>query len=362
MIYNLLAANIHKSHVANLFHYITFRSSLAILLSLVICLLIGPSLIRYCKLRQKYGQPIRSDGPESHHSKAGTPTMGGIMIIISIIITALMLADLTNPYVWITLFALVSFSSLGFIDDYTKITKNSVAGLSRRCKLSMQMIASLITGIALQHFAPLAVNTHLAMPFFKHVLLDLNFFYLPFAVLVITGSSNAVNFTDGLDGLAAGPIAIAAGAFSIISYLVGNNFYAHYLQLIYIPQVAELSVICGAIVGASLGFLWFNAQPAEIFMGDTGSLGLGGVLGTLGVITKHEIVLSLIGGLFVLETLSVIIQIGYFRATKGKRILRMAPLHHHFEKLGWPESKIVIRFWIIAVIFALIGLSSLKLR
>jgi phospho-N-acetylmuramoyl-pentapeptide-transferase len=362
MIYNLLEPYAHKFHIANLFHYITFRSGLAILMSLIICFLIGPRLIKYLKLWQKHGQPIRDDGPESHKGKAGTPTMGGIMMIISIIISSLALSDLGNPYTWIVLFVLVSFGILGFMDDYAKITKNNYKGVSRKGKLLIQLCASIIACVAVQKFAPQEMSNQLAFPFFKNLLIDLGLFYLPCAMFVVIGSSNAVNLTDGLDGLAVVPISIAAGSFALISYLVGNSFYANYLQIIYVPHVGELSIFCSAIVGASLGFLWFNAQPAEIFMGDTGSLSLGGVLGIISVITKHEIVLGIIGGLFVMETLSVIMQIYYFKATGGKRIFRMAPLHHHFEKLGWQESKVVVRFWIIAVIFALIGLSSLKLR
>lgn len=362
MIYNLLAPYAHKFHIANLFHYITFRCGLAILVSLVSCFLIGPWLIKYLKVWQKYGQPIRDDGPESHKGKAGTPTMGGIMMIMSIIIPSLALSDLSNPYIWIVLLVVISFGILGFIDDYAKIKKNNYKGVSGKGKLLIQLCVSIIACVAVQKFAPQEISNQLAFPFFKNLLLDLGLFYLPWAIFVVIGSSNAVNLTDGLDGLAVVPITIAAGSFGLISYLVGSSFYANYLQIIYVPHVGELSIFCSAIVGASLGFLWFNAQPAEIFMGDTGSLSLGGALGIISVITKHEIVLAIIGGLFVVETLSVIIQIYYFKATGGKRIFRMAPLHHHYEKLGWQESKVVIRFWIIAVIFALIGLSSLKLR
>lgn len=362
MFYNLLAPYTNKLHIANLFHYITFRSGLAILISLAICAIIGPKLIKYFTLLQKNGQPIRDDGPETHKEKAGTPTMGGVMIIIAIIIATLLLADLTNPYIWIVSFVLISFGLLGFIDDYTKVTKNHHKGISAKMKLLIQFCISLIACLAIQNLANLDISSKLAFPFFKHLLVNLGYFYIPFSIFVIIGSSNAVNLTDGLDGLATVPVAIAAGSFGIISYLVGNSFYANYLQLIHVPQVGELTIFCSAIVGSSLGFLWFNAQPAEIFMGDTGSLALGGTLGVISVITKHEIVLGIIGGVFVIETLSVILQVYYFKMTKGKRIFRMAPLHHHFEKKGWQESKVVIRFWIIAVIFALIGLSSLKLR
>ncbi len=362
MIYNLLAPYINTSSFANLFHYISFRSGLAILLSLAICFIIGPGIIRYLKKIQKQGQPIRDDGPETHKEKAGTPTMGGIMMIISVTISTLLLSDLTNPYVWIILFILISFGLIGFADDYAKISKNNYRGISGKNKLLTQLIVSLIACFFVQYLSEPQYENLLVIPFAKKLMINLSYFYLPFMIVVVTGASNAVNLTDGLDGLAAVPIAIAAGSFSIICYLVGNTIYADYLQLIYIPQVGEITIFCASIVGSSLGFLWYNAQPAEIFMGDTGSLSFGGVLGIISVITKHEIILSIIGGIFVLETLSVIIQVYYYKWSGGKRIFKMAPLHHHFEKHGWKESKVVIRFWILALIFALIGLSSLKLR
>jgi phospho-N-acetylmuramoyl-pentapeptide-transferase len=273
------------------------------------------------------------------------------------------LANLSNPYIWIVLFVLVSFGILGFIDDYKKVvSKNNYRGVSGRMKLVIQFIISALAFIAILYFSRPEFATQLAFPFFKNLFWDLGYFYIPFAMVVIIGSSNAVNLTDGLDGLAIGSIAIAVASFGLISYLVGNSIYANYLQIIHVPHVGELTVLCAAIIGSSLGFLWYNAQPAEIFMGDTGSLSLGGVIGTISVITKHELVLFIIGGVFVIETLSVIIQVFYFKRTGGKRIFLMAPLHHHFEKKGWPESKVVIRFWILAIVFALIGLSSLKLR
>lgn len=361
MLYNLLVPYAHQFHIANLFHYITFRCGLAVLTSLVICFIIGPKIINKLRILQKYGQPIREDGP-AHQAKAGTPTMGGLMIIISSVISTLILADLTNPYVWIVLSVLIGFSFLGFIDDYKKVSKNNHKGVSVRMKLLLQILISVIACSAVQYYAHHNHSNQLAFPFFKHLLIDLGYFYIPFSIFVIIGSSNAVNLTDGLDGLATVPIIIAAGSFGLISYLAGNSIYSGYLQIIYVPNVGELAIFCMAIVGSCLGFLWFNAQPAEVFMGDTGSLSLGGVLGTISVITKHEIVLGIIGGLFVIEALSVIMQVYYFKLTGGKRIFKMAPLHHHFEKQGWSESKIVVRFWIVAVIFALIGLSSLKLR
>ena len=362
MLYNLLAPYASKFHIANLLHYITFRSGMAALISLIICVAVGPVLIRYLRSIQKYGQPIRGDIPAAHQAKIGTPTMGGMMIIIAVIISTLLLVDLSNRYIWVVLLVFVGFGMLGFIDDYAKITKNNHKGISGRGKLLTQTAISVIACISIQTISQPEYAHHLALPFFKNLLIDLGYFYIPFSIFVIVGSSNAVNLTDGLDGLAIVPIAIAAGSFLIISYVVGNSFYAHYLQIIYVPNVSELSIFCASIIGGSLGFLWFNAQPAEVFMGDTGSLSLGGVLGVISVITKHEIVLGIIGGVFVVETLSVIIQVYYFKFSGGKRIFKMAPLHHHFEKIGWPESKIVVRFWIIAMIFALVGLSSLKLR
>jgi phospho-N-acetylmuramoyl-pentapeptide-transferase len=362
MLYNILVPFAHKFHIANLFTYISFRSGLAILVSTALSLYIGPKLIRYLRGMQKNGQPIRGDGPASHFSKAGTPTMGGLMILGSTTLTTLLLANLSNPYIWIVLFVLVSFGILGFIDDYKKVSKNNYLGVSGRMKLVIQFIISTLAFIAILYFSRPEFATQLAFPFFKNLFWDLGYFYIPFAMVVIIGSSNAVNLTDGLDGLAIGSIAIAVASFGLISYLVGNSIYANYLQIIHVPHVGELTVLCAAIIGSSLGFLWYNAQPAEIFMGDTGSLSLGGVIGTISVITKHELVLCIIGGVFVIETLSVIIQVFYFKRTGGKRIFLMAPLHHHFEKKGWPESKVVIRFWILAIVFALIGLSSLKLR
>ena len=362
MLYNLFLPYAHKLHIANLFTYITFRSGLAVLLGLVSSLIMGPKLIAYLRSIQKNGQPIRDDGPATHFGKSGTPTMGGIMIIASTMLSTLLLADLSNPYIWIVIFVLVVFGLLGFLDDYTKVSKNNYRGIRGKTKLIIQFAAGLLAFFAIQYFAEYGRSTHLVFPFFKNLFLDLGYFYFPFAMCVIIGSSNAVNLTDGLDGLAIGTITIAVSSFALITYLVGNNFYANYLQIIYVPGAGELTVFCAAIIGSGLGFLWFNSEPAEIFMGDTGSLSLGAALGTISVITKHEIILSIIGGVFVMETLSVIIQVYYFKATGGKRIFLMAPIHHHFEKKGWRESKVVIRFWIMAVVFALIGLSSLKLR
>ena len=362
MLYNILAPYAPKFHIANLFTYISFRSGLAVLLSMFLTLYIGPKIIYFLKSLQKNGQPIRSDGPASHLSKSGTPTMGGLMILISTLITTLLLANLSNPYIWITLFVLISFSALGFMDDYRKVSRNNHRGISGKMKLIIQFAISGIAYISISYCTRPEYATYLTFPYFKNLFLDLGYFYIPFSMIVIIGSSNAVNLTDGLDGLAIGTIIIAIASFAIISYLAGNSIYANYLQIIHIPQAGEVTVFCASIIGSGLGFLWYNAQPADIFMGDTGSLSLGGVLGTISIITKHELVLCIIGGVFVIETLSVIMQVAYFKKSGGKRIFLMAPLHHHFEKKGWPESKVVIRFWILAIVFALIGLSSLKLR
>lgn len=362
MLYNIFLPLANKWHLANLMTYITFRSGLAILCSLFISFIIGPRIIAKLKTIQKKGQPIREDGPDSHFAKAGTPTMGGIIIISSTLFSILLLANLTNLYIWILVFVMIAFGLLGFLDDYTKVSKFNYRGITGKKKMLLQFIVSLAAFAAIRHFAGHSHTTELTVPFFKHLLIDLGYFYFPFAMCVIIGSSNAVNLTDGLDGLAIGAVTIAASAFAIISYLVGNVTYANYLQIIHVPHVGELTVVCCAIIGSGLGFLWYNCKPAEIFMGDTGSLSLGGVIGTISVITKNEIVLSIVGGVFVIETISVIIQVYYFKMTNGKRFFKMAPIHHHFEKKGWPETKVVTRFWILAIVFALIGLSSLKLR
>ncbi len=362
MFYNLLSPYAHSSHIANLFTYISFRSGIAILFSMIICLLMGPKLISYLRNLHKNGQPIREDGPKTHIDKAGTPTMGGIMILTSTIISTLLFANWANPYIWICLFVLISFGALGFLDDYKKVSKNNHYGISGKMKLAIQFLVSVVVFIAIQYYMDPKYANLLTFPFFKIFFIDLGYFYIPFIMIVIIGSSNAINLTDGLDGLAIGTTAIAIASFGLIAYLVGHNIYSHYLQIIYIPHVGELTVLCSAIIGSSLGFLWYNARPAEIFMGDTGSLSLGGVLGTISVITKHELTLAIVGGVFVLETLSVIIQVLYYKKTAGRRVFLMAPLHHHFEKKGWAESKVVIRFWILAIIFAFIGLASLKLR
>lgn len=361
MLYNLLAPLAEHFPIFNLFRYLTFRTGGAILTALIICFLLGPHLIAWLRRRHADGQPIRTDGPETHFKKKGTPTMGGLMILISVTISTLLWADLRNQYIWFSLIVMIGFGVIGFVDDYKKLTKKNVKGLSGKKKLFWQILLAGVVTIGVMFSLPDGLYDTLAIPFLKAVLLPLGVLFVPFGIFVIIGASNAVNLTDGLDGLAIVPVAIAAACFGLIAYLVGNLIYADYLQIHYVPGSGELAVLCGALIGGAMGFLWYNAPPAMVFMGDTGSLALGGVLGTMAVITKHELVLAIIGGLFVIETVSVMIQVAYFKMT-GKRVFLMAPLHHHFEKHGWSEPTIVIRFWIIAVILALIGLSTLKLR
>ena len=362
MLYNLLAPYADQFVAFNLFRYITFRTGGAIVTALLVCFIFGPGVIRWLKSKQGRGQPIRTDGPESHLlTKKGTPTMGGFIILLGLTIATLLWADLANRYIWAVLLVTIGFGLVGFADDYLKLTKRSHKGVPGKIKLVAECVIALVAAFWIIHITPAPLNVSLAVPFLKDVLLNLSWFFIPFAVFVMVGASNAVNLTDGLDGLAIVPVMIAAGCFGLISYLVGNAVFANYLQIHSVPGTGELAVFCGALVGASLGFLWFNAPPAMVFMGDTGSLSMGGALGSISVITKHEIVLAIIGGLFVLETASVIVQVASFKLT-GKRVFRMAPLHHHFEKKGWAEPTVVIRFWIIASILALAGLSSLKLR
>ncbi len=346
----------------NLFRYITFRSGGAVITALLISFIFGSRIIAWLKLKQGDGQPIRDDGPPGHLvRKIGTPTMGGFLVLLALSVSTLLWADLRNPYVWIVLGMTVSFGLIGFFDDYRKLMRRSPHGVPGRVKLLIEIILAVAACIALAYVMPQPLANALAVPFFKNALFNLGWFFVPFGVVVITGASNSVNLTDGLDGLAIGPAMIAAASFAIISYLVGNAVYANYLQLHHVPRADELMVFCGAMVGASLGFLWFNAPPASVFMGDTGSLSIGAALGTISVITKHELVLAIIGGLFAIEAVSVIVQVASFKLT-GRRVFRMAPLHHHFEQMGWEESKIVIRFWIIALILAIAGLATLKLR
>jgi phospho-N-acetylmuramoyl-pentapeptide-transferase len=362
MLFNLLAPLASEVQVFNLFRYLTFRSGGAVLTALLISFLLGPSVIRWLKSKQGEGQPIRLDGPENHLlTKKGTPTMGGVLILLALVISTLLWADLNNRYVWVVLWVTIGYGVVGFGDDYLKLTKRNSKGLPGKLKLALQIGIAVIAALAISAILPVELQTHLAVPFFKDVLIQLGPFFAPFAVLVMVGASNAVNLTDGLDGLAIVPVMIVAGCLALIAYLVGNSVFAGYLQIHYVPGCGELAVFCGALVGASLGFLWFNAPPAMVFMGDTGSLSVGGALGTISVIVKHELVLMIIGGLFVLETVSVIMQVASFKLT-GRRVFKMAPLHHHFEKKGWAEPTIVIRFWIIASILALAGLSTLKVR
>ncbi|WOI52126.1 phospho-N-acetylmuramoyl-pentapeptide-transferase [Parvularcula sp. LCG005] len=368
MLYHLLTPLADEFTIFNVFRYITFRTGGATMTAMLICFIVGPRLIRWFRKKQGKGQPIRADGPQSHIvEKAGTPTMGGVLILLSLVISTLLWAPLNNPYVWVVLGVTVVFGLLGFWDDYLKVTKQTSTGVVGSGKLIVQCVTALVAGwicvSVLQQTPGIdeGIATGVPIPFVKGLLIPMGMLIVPFAALVIVGSSNAVNMTDGLDGLAIVPVMIAAGSFMLIAYLVGRADYTEYLGLIYVPNVGELAVICGAIVGAGLGFLWFNAPPAMIFMGDTGSLSLGGALGAMAVAVKHELVLAIIGGLFVFEALSVMIQIASFKLT-GKRVFKMAPVHHHFEQLGWKESTIVIRFWIIAFILAMIGLSSLKLR
>jgi len=343
----------------NVFRYITFRTILATLFALIILFACGDWVIR--KLREmQVGQHIREDGPANHKGKAGTPTMGGCLILPVVIVTTLLWGDLNNLYVWLVLFVLCSFGAIGFVDDYLKTVRKSSKGLSGKAKFALQVLAALVVAVSLYFFP--GFDSHLNLPFFKNIAPDLGAFYIPVIVWVIVGASNAVNLTDGLDGLAMGPILIAFASYLVFSYLAGHVRIANYLGIPYVAGTGELSVLCGAVVGAGLGFLWYNAHPADLFMGDVGSLPLGAALGAVAVMTKQEIVLTLVGGIFVVETLSVIFQVAYFKMTGGKRIFRMAPLHHHFERKGWPEAKVTVRFWIIAIVLALMSLSTLKLR
>jgi phospho-N-acetylmuramoyl-pentapeptide-transferase len=359
MLYHLLYALHNQISFFNVFRYITLRTIYSILTALLITFLLGPWVIR---LLTKYqiGQYIREDGPQSHFSKKGTPTMGGVLILFAVISSTLFWADLTNAYIWVTLLVTLCFGAIGFLDDYLMLIKKRNKGLSPRGKFVLQIIFALIPALFL--YANFKYNTRLNIPFFKTLTPDLYWGYIILALFIIVGTSNAVNLTDGLDGLAIGPATIAFGTYLLLSYFSGNLKIANYLQIPYVPGSGELSVFCGAMVGAGMGFLWFNSYPAQVFMGDVGSLSLGAALGTISVITKNEILLVIVGGIFLVEALSVIFQVGYFKMTHGKRIFRMAPIHHHFELKGWPEPKIIVRFWIIAVMLSLLSLSTLKLR
>jgi phospho-N-acetylmuramoyl-pentapeptide-transferase len=359
MLYHLLYPLHTTFSVFNVFRYITFRTIYASLTAFFICFLLGPWMIR--KLAEmQVGQYIRDDGPKTHLDKAGTPTMGGALIIVSITVSILLWSDLTNYFVWIVLFVIVGNGAIGFVDDYLMQVKKQSKGLTVRKKLALQVIVALITGF-LVYIIP-DFSTQVTVPFFKNISPDFGWGYIIFAAFVIVGASNAVNLTDGLDGLAIGPVIIAASTYMIFAYVAGHAKIANYLQVKNVVGSGELAIFCGALAGSGMGFLWFNAYPAQIFMGDVGSLSLGAALGAIAVITKQEILLVLVGGLFVMEALSVIFQVGFFKMTKGKRIFRMAPLHHHFELKGWPEPKVIVRFWIIAIALALLAMSTLKLR
>ena len=346
----------------NVFRYITFRTGGATATALLFVFWFGPAIISLLRLRQGKGQPIREDGPQSHLlTKRGTPTMGGLMILAGLIVATLLWANLSNLYVWVVLIVTIGFGAIGFYDDYLKVTKQSHKGFSGKSRLALETLIAVIACIMVARIASPALANKLALPFAKELILDLSWFYLVFGGFVIVAAGNAVNLTDGLDGLAIVPVMIVAGTIGFIAYLAGNAIYANYLQIHFVPGTGELAVVCGAVIGAGLGFLWFNAPPAQVFMGDTGSLALGGLLGAVAIAAKHEFALAIAGGLFVLEAASVIIQVASFKLT-GKRVFRMAPIHHHFEQKGWKEPQIVIRFWIISVVLALGALATLKLR
>ncbi|MCD8525614.1 MAG: phospho-N-acetylmuramoyl-pentapeptide-transferase [Alphaproteobacteria bacterium] len=361
MLYNLLSPLAEDFIFFNLFRYLTFRTGGAIVTSLILCFLIAPRLILWLKSKQAGASNIRAYLEEAHAAKAGTPTMGGLMILLSVSVSTLLWADLANPLVWIAMLVMVGYGMIGFADDYLKLTKKNSKGLSGRKKILFQLLIGTVAALGIIASMPEHLHMHVAIPFFKHFFIYLSWFFIPWVLFVLIGASNAVNLTDGLDGLAIVPVAICAASFGLIAYLVGRADFAAYLHIPFVPGTGGLAVLCGALIGGSMGFLWYNAPPAAIFMGDTGSLAMGGVLAAIAIMTKHELVLAIIGGLFVMEAVSVILQVASFKLT-GKRMFAMAPIHHHFEKKGWSEPTIVIRFWIIAVVLALIGLSTLKLR
>jgi phospho-N-acetylmuramoyl-pentapeptide-transferase len=345
----------------NLFRYITFRAGGAFMTALVFGFIFGLPLINILRRKQGKGQPIREDGPEGHFAKAGTPTMGGLLIVGALTFSTLLWARLDNPFIWMVLFVTLSFAAIGFADDYAKVSKQTTAGVSGRVRILLGLLIAAIAGYWAAQYHPAGLQNQLAVPVLKDTLLNLGVMFIPFAVIVIVGSANAVNLTDGLDGLAIMPVMIAAATFGIISYAVGRTDFTQYLDLHYVADTGEILIFCMALIGGGLGFLWYNAPPAAVFMGDTGSLALGGALGAIAVATKHEIVLAIVGGVFVVEALSVIIQVVYFKWS-GKRVFLMAPIHHHYEKKGWAEPQIVIRFWIVSLILAMIGLATLKVR
>ena len=361
MLYNFILGLVEQYNFLNVFKYLTVRTGLAMFTSMAVVLLVGTPFIKFFSARQIL-DPIRADGPSDHIiKKIGTPTMGGVLILLGLFSGILLWGNLSSHYVWFLLFIVTSFGLLGAYDDYKKIKFKNSSGISFKFKLIAQILIALVAILMLFNFSQHEDLTNLYFPFFKNLIINLGWFFVPFSIFVIVGSSNAVNLTDGLDGLATVPVILVAACFAFISYVTGNIVFSEYLQITYIEGMGEASIFCGAIIGACLGFLWFNAPPAKIFMGDTGSLALGGSLGAVGIITKHEVVLAITGGLFVLEAVSVIVQVLSFKLT-GKRVFRMAPIHHHYEKKGWAESTIVIRFWIISIILAMIGLATLKLR
>jgi phospho-N-acetylmuramoyl-pentapeptide-transferase len=345
----------------NLFRYISFRAGGAFITALVFGFIFGLPLINVLRRKQSKGQPIRNDGPEGHFAKAGTPTMGGLLIVGALTFSTLLWARWDNPFVWLVLFVTLAFAAVGFADDYAKVSKQTTAGVSGKVRILLGLLIAGIAGFWAAQYHPADLTNQLAVPVLKNTLVNLGFLFVPFAIIVIVGSANAVNLTDGLDGLAIMPVMIAAGTFGIIAYAVGRTDFTDYLDLHYVPDTGEILIFCMALIGGGLGFLWYNAPPAAVFMGDTGSLALGGALGAIAVVTKHEIVLAIVGGVFVAEALSVIIQVLYYKRT-GKRVFLMAPIHHHYEKKGWAEPQIVIRFWIISLILAMIGLATLKVR
>lgn len=361
MIYHISKALVNELSALNVLKYITFRSGAGMFTAMLIAIALGKRSIAWLSALQNGGQPIRNDGPETHQNKIGTPTMGGLLILGAVLISTLLWADLTNPYIWIVMFVTYSYGLLGFLDDYRKVKMRNSKGVSGKVKMVWQLVTGVAAAIMIGYISISEHATMLAIPFLKNTAINLGVVYFLFASIVITGTSNAVNLTDGLDGLATGPIVLVTMCLALICYLAGNSVFADYLYIYHVPHSGELAVFCACVVGASLGFLWYNAPPAQIFMGDVGSLALGGAIGTISVIAKHELVLLILGGLFVIEALSVIIQVASFKL-RGKRVFKMAPIHHHYEKLGWSETKVVIRFWIIAIIFAIIGLSTLKLR
>jgi len=361
VLYNFLLNFVEYFTFLNVFKYITFRTGLSVFTSLFIVLIIGTPFIKYFSTK-KILNPIRNDGPSDHIiKKIGTPTMGGVIILFGLLTSVILWGDLKNIYLIFCIYVALTFGALGAYDDYIKIKFNNSSGISSKLKLLLQIILSIIGISVLTYFSDYSEISNLYFPFFKNLIINLGWFFIPFGVFVIVGSSNAVNLTDGLDGLATVPVMLVAACFAFISYVTGNIVFSDYLQIPYIEGTGEISIFCGAVIGSCLGFLWFNAPPAKIFMGDTGSLSLGGSLGAIGIITKHEIVLAITGGLFVLEAVSVMVQVISYKMT-GKRVFKMAPIHHHFEKKGWPESTVVIRFWIISIILAMIGLATLKLR